>query len=92
MSSRDQKVLTNLVSKLGVEPQAVKFDTKGHLVKLDLSDSGLTKLPSEIGQFAYLSELNLRDNNFSIFPSGIVQLSSLNKLDLWNNRLMWWNR
>ncbi|BBI16266.1 leucine-rich repeat domain-containing protein [Neochlamydia sp. S13] len=54
---------------------------------LDLSESGLTFLPPEIGQLSQLKELDLSKNNLTTLPIEIGQLSQLHKLNLQQNQL-----
>ncbi|MCI5158738.1 MAG: GTP-binding protein, partial [Candidatus Electrothrix sp. AUS1_2] len=55
--------------------------------RLDLSNKGLTSLPSELFQLTSLTELNLRGNNLINLPAQICQLISLTKLVIRFNKL-----
>ncbi|KIC75240.1 Leucine-rich repeat protein SHOC-2 [Neochlamydia sp. EPS4] len=55
---------------------------------LDLSESGLTFLPPEIGQLSQLQELDLSKNNLTTLPAEIGQLAQLCKLSLQQNQLV----
>jgi internalin A len=55
--------------------------------ELDLSESGLTELPPEIGQLSQLRELVLFGNQLTKLPPEIGQLSQLRELYLYGNRL-----
>lgn len=54
---------------------------------LDLSNSGMTSLPGEIGNLKKLSRLCLAFNQLSELPKEISRLKNLTVLDLGNNRL-----
>src|SRR5687767_14645801 len=54
---------------------------------LDLSDSGLTELPPEIGQLTGLQELSLGYNQLTSLPLEIGQLTNLERLSLDANSL-----
>ncbi|MDO8335674.1 MAG: leucine-rich repeat domain-containing protein [Candidatus Saccharibacteria bacterium] len=56
---------------------------------LDLSNQGLTSIPSEIttNRLQNISELNLKNNKISSIPQEIFSLKSIIKVDLSNNRI-----
>ncbi|MBN2003102.1 MAG: GTP-binding protein [Anaerolineae bacterium] len=55
--------------------------------ELDLSNQGLTELPSEIGQLTKLQSLDLSHNHLTALPSEINQLIELHALYLDDNQL-----
>ncbi|EGC38713.1 hypothetical protein DICPUDRAFT_148631 [Dictyostelium purpureum] len=55
--------------------------------RLDLSDSGLSYLPIEIGSIQTLTELDLSNNRIKDLPPQIGKLSNLSILNLTNNQL-----
>jgi hypothetical protein len=55
--------------------------------RLDLSDLGLTSLPTEIGQLTALQHLHLGNNALRSLPPEIGQLTALRQLHLGNNLL-----
>lgn len=55
--------------------------------KLDLSNKGLTKIPTEIFKLKNLSTLNLSNNKISSIPIEINELRRLKKLDVSNNKI-----
>jgi hypothetical protein len=55
--------------------------------RLDLSDLGLTRLPTEIGQLTALQQLHLGNNWLTTLPPEIGQLTALRQLYLGNNEL-----
>ncbi|OUC12470.1 MAG: hypothetical protein B0A82_22225 [Alkalinema sp. CACIAM 70d] len=57
------------------------------VAELDLSDSKITTLPSEIGQLTELRRLDLSNNRLITLPSEIGQLSNLTHLYLYRNRI-----
>ncbi|MFX0207544.1 MAG: leucine-rich repeat domain-containing protein [Candidatus Hodarchaeota archaeon] len=60
---------------------------KRYVVELNLSEQGLTSLPSTIGNFAKLDILNLQHNKLKTLPDTIGNLRVLRVLDLDSNRL-----
>lgn len=54
---------------------------------LDLSKSGITELPPEIGQLNALRSLYLGDNKITKLPPEIREMKSLNFIDLKGNKL-----
>ena len=58
-----------------------------HATTLDLSDLGLTELPSDIYQVPWITELNLSKNKLTALPSEISLLVNLEKLQLQENKL-----
>ncbi len=83
----DRQILKALTAKLGVQPREVKYDDRGHLIRLDLSDLGLTRLPPEIGQLSNLKELEVGGNQLTELPDWIGQLSNLKELEVGGNQL-----
>ena len=55
--------------------------------ELDLSNLGLTELPTAIAQLTQLQRLSLSYNQLVGLPGEIGQLSNLQALDLYGNRL-----
>jgi len=55
--------------------------------KLDLSDKGLTSLPSEIAQLTNLITLDVYNNQLSVLPPEIAQLTNLTQLYVSDNQL-----
>jgi internalin A len=54
---------------------------------LSLSDSGLNKLPPEIGQLKWLRQLHLSNTQLNTLPPEIGQLKALTQLHLTHNQL-----
>lgn len=57
------------------------------VIKLDLSNKELEKLPEDINKYVNLKVLNLRNNNFKKFPTEVLSLPYLEKLFLSNNNI-----
>jgi len=55
--------------------------------KLDLSECGLTSIPTQVFELTGLEELSLAGNNISILPPEIGKLTSLERLQLSGNEL-----
>ena len=58
-----------------------------HATTLDLSDLGLTELPSYIDQVPWITRLDLSKNELTALPSEISLLVNLEKLHLQENKL-----
>jgi Leucine-rich repeat (LRR) protein len=54
---------------------------------LNLTESGLTQIPTSIGQLTNLKILDLSENRLSEIPASIGQLTNLQKLWLNNNQI-----
>jgi Leucine-rich repeat (LRR) protein len=87
--SRDQEIVAALAKKIGATLTAkeIKYDKMGNLLELDLSEFGLTQLPSELWQLTSLRTLNLGYNRLSYLPPEISQLTYLQQLYLSTNHL-----
>ncbi len=58
-----------------------------NISKLDLSNTGIDKIPPEVFQLKNLKKLNLSGNNISIIPKEIENLSKLETLDISKNKI-----
>ena len=67
--------------------RAIEKAAKKNIRKLDLSDTGLTELPPEIGQLKYLHSLYLSSNRLTTLSPAIGQLKNLQILNLRGNQL-----
>ena len=67
--------------------KSTSFDFDRILVKLDLSNLGITIIPPEIGLLTGLVELDLSGNKIEELPEEIGNLVKLEKLDVRSNRL-----
>ena len=59
----------------------------GNLIRLDVSNSSITTLPSSIGNLGFLEELNLKNNFISKLPENFSEMNSLLVLKLHNNKI-----
>lgn len=59
----------------------------GNIIKLDISNKGLTYLPSEINLLKNLKSLNCSNNKFFSLPIYIINLHNLTELNLYNNKI-----
>ncbi len=57
------------------------------LIRLDLGDNSLTRLPEEIEQLSALEELDLSSNELTTFPNRLCHLHSLKELNLFGNQI-----
>lgn len=57
------------------------------LTKLDLNQSQIASIPTEVFELEWLEELNLSNNRLTFIPSAISHLSNLQKLFLDHNEL-----
>lgn len=57
------------------------------VIRLDLSQKELVKVPSEVFLFTNLQELNLSENAISELPQEISKLKNLRYLNLYKNKL-----
>src|SRR6266568_3252568 len=80
-TTSDQKVVAFLAKKR-IDKQRCKYDKRGKLTSLDLSDLQLAELPREIGQLTNLQTLSLEDNQLTQLPREIGQLTNLRRLSL----------
>src|SRR6266568_6393702 len=85
-TTSDQKVVAFLAKKR-IDKQRCKYDKRGKLTSLDLSDLQLAELPREIGQLTNLQTLSLEDNQLTQLPPEIGQLTNLQTLALEGNQL-----
>src|SRR6266700_1308234 len=85
-TTSDQKVVAFLAKKR-IDKQRCKYDKRGKLTSLDLSDLQLAELPREIGQLTNLQTLSLEDNQLTQLPREIGQLTNLQTLSLEGNQL-----
>ena len=77
---RDERVYQEALQRI--------LEMKGtDAIELDLSEFGLTELPSEIGQLTNLQELDLIWNDLTSLPPEIGQLENLQELYLGGNYL-----
>ncbi|MBM0740419.1 leucine-rich repeat domain-containing protein [Phormidium sp. CLA17] len=67
--------------------KVIQQAAKNGVTRLDLSDRGLTFLPSELWQLTSLQSLNLSRNKLISLPDEISQLISLSRLELSRNKL-----
>src|SRR5229473_3451497 len=82
----DKIIVSQLMSNLET-PKDEIYDEQGHLIGLDLSGSGITQLPREIGQLANMQSLYLYNNRLTQVPVELGQLAKLEVLYLGNNQL-----
>src|SRR5260370_39097244 len=82
----DKIIVSQLMSDLET-PKDEIYDEQGHLIGLDLSGSGITQLPREIGKLANLQSLYLYNNRLTQVPVELGQLAKLEVLYLGNNQL-----
>ncbi|MFK8184710.1 MAG: COR domain-containing protein [Phormidesmis sp.] len=61
---------------------------EGQWKTLDLSESGITSLPSEICNLTHLTDLYLSCNDLTKLPESIGNLTNLTNLDLYKNNLV----
>ncbi|MEM1292056.1 MAG: COR domain-containing protein [Cyanobacteria bacterium P01_H01_bin.162] len=61
--------------------------SRENIVEFDLSDQGLTAIPSAIGRLTNLRSLNLSGNHLEELPDAIGDLVYLEELDVSNNEL-----
>jgi hypothetical protein len=83
----DKHNLEHFTQSLRITPKAFRFDSKHHLIELDLSGSGLTVFPREVLQFPHLQVLIVSDNKLTGIPPEIGQLTNLQQLWLNKNDL-----
>lgn len=67
--------------------QKIEVAKASEATMLDLSDKGLTILPSEICCLTSLTWLNLDRNQLTVLPPELFQLTDLKKLYLYDNQL-----
>ncbi len=67
--------------------QMIEQAAKHQVTSLDLSEKGLTILPTEISQLTHLTELDLSDNQLTELPPEIGHLTSLIMLKVSGNQL-----
>ena len=84
------KVLTGRGIKLEAVREAFKkreitWDPRAS--EVDLSGSGLTKMPGEVGKLKHLRKLNLSGNLLTSLPEFLGQLTQLEYLDVSDNQL-----
>jgi Leucine-rich repeat (LRR) protein len=60
----------------------------GSLVRLDLSDNGLTEFPAAVCELTGLRTLELYKNKIKTVPDAIAKLTALRSLNLFNNNIM----
>ncbi len=62
------------------------YEVNGHVKNLNLSESGLDRVPESIGNLRRLKDLRLHDNNLKSLPSTMENLTQLRNLELHKNR------
>jgi internalin A len=78
---------SNQPSKQHLLKQLIELAANKKLQKLDLSQLGLTELPSQIGNLTNLAVLSLHHNQITVIPEAIGHLTNLTELSLHHNQI-----
>jgi Leucine-rich repeat (LRR) protein len=72
----DRAIVARLKTMLGITGGKETYDEQGRLIELDLSGSGITYLPGELGLLTNLQRLYLDTNQLTQIPVELGQLTS----------------
>jgi internalin A len=86
-TSPDQMIVAILAKKHGIDEQRCKYDERGNLISLSLSNLELSEISPEIGRLSNLETLLLDNNQLTQLPPEIGQLTKLQLLALEGNQL-----
>ena len=70
-----------------IEEVVEAYESCAHPLPLDLSNLGLTEIPTEVFDLVWLEKLNLSNNKLTTIPIEILKLVNLNRFNLTNNNM-----